>query len=346
MSDSCSFVRPVETSQADGTPPASSFVAVTRMVGGEAQLLVEVDSPTHRGLYHAIGGKSEPGESSRETANRELMEEVLIVGGWAILHDSHLLGTLHHPSLHQGVPIGPRSYYLYPEEVREVRSKGVKVAWVPLANISAFNSTTALQQLVFLLRKDGVPNDHVFTREGWRRLHFIQEKSLSLSSYHADSSRQWADVVEEVELRVFFNWMDQWDLSFLVVFGSDQDEASGERVTSAVINRLARALDRKASKVVRRILSRKITLASGMAELARLIGDTQDKIGPFLTNRGGLRVKYNGLTGFEFRGLGLVGNIGKGEVQHRSFDPKSVPFGIAEGLEVLLETIGLEEIYW
>lgn len=333
-------------SQADGASPSASFVAITRIVGGEAQLLVEVDSPTHHGLYHAIGGKSKPGESSHETANRKLMEEVEIVGGWAVLYESHLLSTLHHPSLDQGVPIGPRSYYLYPEEVRAVRSKGVKVEWVPLDSLSAINSTTALRQLVHLLRDKGVPNDHVFTKEGLQRLHLIEEKSLPLSVYHAESSQRWVNAVKEVELRVFFNWMHQWDLHFVVVFDSDQDEARGEQVTAAVINRLARALDRDASKVVRRILNRKTPLTSGMAELARLIEDTQDKVGPLLANRDGSRVRYNGLTGFEFRGLGLTGNVGQGEVQHKSFDPRGVPFGIAEGLEVLLETIGLEEIYW
>lgn len=139
----------------------ASFVAITRIVQGVTQLLVEVDSPVHYNRYHAIGGKGEPGELDHVIINRELAEEceithacdVAVRKKWKTLDESNLLRRMPR-TLYLGRVFAQHSHYLYPEEVQHVSSKGIKVGWVPLDDLSPLNSTSALDELVELLRAE------------------------------------------------------------------------------------------------------------------------------------------------------------------------------------------------
>lgn len=146
--------------QMSSTSNTASFVAITRLVDGRIELLVEYDSPKHNQYYHAIGGKQLPGEDSHDAINRELAEECeLPLGGvpfvrraWLELDDSNLMGRIHHPEYHSSSPMEFNTFYLYPVEEKNVYSKDVKVAWVPLGDLTPMNSTCALDDLVMFLK--------------------------------------------------------------------------------------------------------------------------------------------------------------------------------------------------
>lgn len=143
-----------------GTPNPASFVAITRLMGDELQLLVEYDSPKHDRCYHAIGGKQLAGESPEDTINREIAEECgfpdkddpSLPGDWLELDDSHVMGRIHHPEIHSSSPMEFNTYYLYPVNQEYVYSRDAEVRWVSIHDLSPIDCTHALDDVVMLLR--------------------------------------------------------------------------------------------------------------------------------------------------------------------------------------------------
>lgn len=332
----------------DETASSASFVAVTRTVEGETQLLVEVQSLVHEGLYHPIGGKAEKGETSHDTVNRELGEECELEWPsdagrplpWKSLGKSDLLGRTYHPGYHEGKPIGLRSYYLYPDEVSEAWGKGVHTGWVPVKDLSALNSTSALQDLTALLRKRlgmdvfGGDGSTALSHEDIEKLRCIRNTSAPSATidFIQRIAHRWEEEVDAIKVRVIFWWMDQGGEHLPAGVGVGSQKALGD-----VMSRISHSLDKCVTNEIKEILKGSASIVEGMNQIASLVRNTQSLLYPSFSQSG---PDAQAVVAFDFNGLGLSGIVGTSRRGRSVQDLVWLPLGLVEGLEVLLEALG------
>lgn len=329
----------------DETPSSASFIAITRTREGEVELFVEVHSLVHKGLYHAIGGKAEAGETGHDTINRELEEECELDWPrseahrppWKRLGDSDLLGRTYHPGAYKGEPVGFRSYYLYPEEVSEVWGKGIHAGWVPLETLSALNSTSALQELVGFLNKSH-PTVGSLSFKDLEEIRRIQLNTAPASRFTVRASDDWDAKVDGVHVRVHSWWtreLEHLDSNGRRVFREEERR----RPTSAwesLIRRLSAALDRRVTFIVRSILRGDTELAAGLAEIATSLRMVLSQVSPVYTYPVHRQHDGNAIRLEGFGASGMIDSRGGHEDLHNL---AGWPFGLADGLEVLLKAL-------
>jgi thiamine-monophosphate kinase len=130
-------------------PPRPTPAAATVTLRGDAVLLIRRGRPPNAGIWSLPGGSVEPGESVRETAARETLEETGIaveIGAVIDVVDVIVPATADHPAFHYVIT----DFLAVPTSDAAPRpgDDAAESRWVPLAELDRYDLTSAMRAVL------------------------------------------------------------------------------------------------------------------------------------------------------------------------------------------------------